>query len=102
MVARLDGQSVTAVEGRDVPQSLVLGVARQTASEALSHSEAFTADLVFIKDILGILGFVWSWHMVVAHGGGGRSPGRSQGSWQHIRFPSLGLTHWPGIFRPGK
>ena len=65
MVARLDGQSVTAVEGRDVPQSLVLGVARQTASEALSHSEAFTADLVFIKDILGILGFVWSWHMVV-------------------------------------
>ena len=36
-----------------------------SASEALSHSEAFTADLVFIKDILGILGFVWSWHMVV-------------------------------------
>ena len=65
VVARLDGQSVTAVEGRDVPQSLVLGVARQTASEALSHNEAFTADLVFIKDILGILGFVWSWHMVV-------------------------------------
>ena len=59
VAARLDGQSVTAVEGRDMPQSLVLGVARQTASEALSHSEAFTADLMFIKDILGILGFYY-------------------------------------------
>ena len=53
------------MEGRDVPQSLVLRMARQTASEALSHSEAFTVDFVFIKDILGILGVVWLWHMAV-------------------------------------
>ena len=47
-----------------MPQSLVLGLARQTASLALSHRETYTADLAF-KDVLSILGIVWSRHMAV-------------------------------------
>ena len=55
MVARMDGRWVTAEalqNGKEAPQSLVLGVARQMDSEALAHGEAFATALAFIKVVL--------------------------------------------------
>ena len=68
LVARMDGRWVTAEalwKGKEAPQSLVLGVARQMDSEAPAHGEAFAAALTFIKVVLGALENKWWRHMAV-------------------------------------
>lgn len=69
---------------------LVLGLARQTASETLGFSETFTPALMFINAILNGLR-ITLWCLTVVE----EKIWRKWGSWQHSGFPSLGLTCWP-------
>lgn len=68
VVARMNGRWVTAEalqNGKEAPQSLVLGVARQMDSEALAHGEAFATALAFIKVVLSDLENEWWRHTAV-------------------------------------
>lgn len=85
------GHNCGPAGGREAHQLLVLGLARQTASETLGFREAFTTALMFINVILGALRITLWWLTVVEE-----KLWRKWGSWQHSGFPSLRLTCWPG------
>ena len=64
----MDGRWVTAEalwKGKEAPQSLVLGVARQMDSEVPAHGEAFATALAFTKVVLSALENEWWRHMAV-------------------------------------